>query len=127
MGARDPKDPSRNRCAILAADASCLAALLVAYILPVCAPLAPCQAGASTPRTAHLFLRGSYARETGGVARCDRGVLHRHAVVAASAAWIHVGRPGLEVPPGACIRFSRSVPSGDRRALPRSRSGLPPP
>src|SRR6202040_1929000 len=50
--------PSRNNCTILAADASRLAALLVAYILPVCALLTPCQTGASTPRTAHLFRNG---------------------------------------------------------------------
>src|SRR6266849_2717177 len=65
------KGPSRNNCTILDADASRLhpnaaaalgtpglAALLVAYILPVCALLAPCHAGASTPRTAHLFRDG---------------------------------------------------------------------
>jgi alpha-aminoadipate carrier protein LysW len=44
----------------LAADASRRAALLVAYILPVCALLAPCRAGASTPKRAHLFLTGSF-------------------------------------------------------------------
>src|SRR5215213_10309778 len=33
------------------------AALLVACILPVCALLAPCRAGASTPTMATLFLR----------------------------------------------------------------------
>ena len=52
------KDPSGNNCTILNADASRLASLLVACILPVCALLAPCQAGASTPRTAHLFPDG---------------------------------------------------------------------
>ena len=45
-----------NNCAILDADASRLAALLLTYILPVCALVAPCQAGASTPRTTHLFM-----------------------------------------------------------------------
>src|SRR5213593_2522856 len=44
------KGPSGNNCAILAADASRRAALLVACIRPVCALLAPCRAGASTPR-----------------------------------------------------------------------------
>ena len=43
------KDPSTNQGATLDADASRLAALLVAYIRPVCALLAPCHAGASTP------------------------------------------------------------------------------
>ena len=62
------KDPYRNNCAILAADASLLhpnaaaalgtpglAAFLVAYIRPVCALLAPCQAGASTPMIGALI------------------------------------------------------------------------
>ena len=38
-----------NRGAILAADASRRALLLVAYIRPVCALLAPRRAGASAP------------------------------------------------------------------------------
>src|SRR5262249_10550511 len=41
--------------ATLAAHASRLAALLVSYILPVCALLAPWHAGASTPIVATLF------------------------------------------------------------------------
>ena len=41
--------------ATLAADASRRAALLVAYIRPVCALLAPCRAGASTPRNDALI------------------------------------------------------------------------
>jgi hypothetical protein len=47
----DVKGPGRIKVTILAADASRRASLLVAYILPVCALLAPCRAGASTPRT----------------------------------------------------------------------------
>ncbi len=56
------KGPEGNKGAILAADASLLhpnaaaalgtpelAALLVAYIVPLCALLAPCHSGASTP------------------------------------------------------------------------------
>ena len=39
----------------MAVDASRRAALLVAYIHPVCALLAPCRAGASTPNVATLF------------------------------------------------------------------------
>jgi hypothetical protein len=39
----------------LAADASRPAALLVAFIRPVCALLAPSRAGASTPKVATLF------------------------------------------------------------------------
>src|SRR5206468_1748909 len=74
------KGPSRNNCTIPDADASRLAALLVAYILPVCALLAPCHAGASTPRTAHLFrdgpLDGKRARQVDlaqpTAARCSR-------------------------------------------------------
>jgi hypothetical protein len=50
------KDLSTNNYATLDADASRMAALLVAYILPVCALLAPCHAGASTPIVAHLFV-----------------------------------------------------------------------
>src|SRR5688500_17807621 len=50
-----PQDPGRNRVAILAADASRRAALLVASILPVCALLAPGRAGASTPKLTTLF------------------------------------------------------------------------
>src|SRR5438132_10597559 len=41
---------SGNNCAILAADASRLAALLVAHIVPLCSLLTPCQPGASAPR-----------------------------------------------------------------------------
>ena len=40
------------------ADPSRLAASLVGRILPVCSLLAPCQAGASTPKTANLFFTG---------------------------------------------------------------------
>jgi hypothetical protein len=49
------KGPVRNKGATLAADASRLASLLVAYIRPVCALLAPRRAGASAPRMAPLF------------------------------------------------------------------------
>src|SRR3954452_24864914 len=45
-----PEGPSGNNCTILDADASRRASLLVAYIPPVCAVLAPRRAGASTPR-----------------------------------------------------------------------------
>jgi uncharacterized protein len=44
------QDPSAKRCTILDADASRRASLLVAYIRPVCALLAPRRASASTPR-----------------------------------------------------------------------------
>ena len=44
-----------NKGAILAADASRRALLLVAYIRPVCALLAPRRAGASTPRLGTLI------------------------------------------------------------------------
>src|SRR6266508_2346944 len=57
-GRRQTKGPSGNNCAILAADASRLAALLVAYIVPLCSLLAPCQPGASTPGITHLFPDG---------------------------------------------------------------------
>ncbi len=43
---------------MVAADASRHAALLVAYIHPVCALLAPCLAGASTPTMTNSFLTG---------------------------------------------------------------------
>ena len=49
------KGASGNNCTILDADASRLASLLVACILPVCALLAPCQAGASTPMIGALI------------------------------------------------------------------------
>ena len=52
------KGPSRNKPVISNADPSRLAALLVGYIPPVCALLAPCQAGASTPETTSLFPDG---------------------------------------------------------------------
>src|SRR5688572_9943727 len=52
------KGPSGNNCTILNADASRRASLLVAYIRPVCALLAPRRSGASTPRMAHLFPDG---------------------------------------------------------------------
>jgi hypothetical protein len=55
------KDPDRNSVATLAADASRRAALLVAYIRPVCALLAPYRAGASTRKVPTLFRPGSYA------------------------------------------------------------------
>ena len=44
-----------NKGASLAADASRRALLLVAYIRPVCALLAPRRAGASTPRLGTLI------------------------------------------------------------------------
>ena len=56
--ARPSEGPSGNNCIILNADASRRASLLVAYIHPVCALLAPRRAGASTPRMAHLFPDG---------------------------------------------------------------------
>ncbi|MEP7310791.1 MAG: hypothetical protein ABJA98_35280, partial [Acidobacteriota bacterium] len=46
-----------NNVRILAADASRRAALLVTCIRPVCALLAPCLAGASTSRIAHVIHR----------------------------------------------------------------------
>jgi len=46
----DPKGPSGNNSAILAADASRLAALLVGHMRPACSLLAPCDPGASAPR-----------------------------------------------------------------------------
>src|SRR6266571_2030074 len=52
------KGPQKNKVCILAADASRRASLLVAYILPVCALLAPCRAGASTPIMHTLFFYG---------------------------------------------------------------------
>ena len=52
------KGPGENRVASLATDASRRAALLVAYILPVCALLAPCRAGASAPKLGNLILAG---------------------------------------------------------------------
>jgi hypothetical protein len=51
--------------ATVAADASRRAALLVAYILPVCALLAPCRAGASTPKLTILFRPGPFSRCSG--------------------------------------------------------------
>src|SRR5688500_8170799 len=45
--------------ASLATDASRRAALLVAYILPVCALLAPCRAGASAPILGNHVLAGA--------------------------------------------------------------------
>src|SRR5436190_24396716 len=45
----------------LAADASRLAALLVAYISPICALLAPCDPGASTTIYAPNFSNGTLA------------------------------------------------------------------
>ena len=51
-GERVDKDPERNKGAILAADASRLAALLVGHMRPACSLLAPCDPGASAPRFA---------------------------------------------------------------------------
>ena len=47
---RPDKGPSGNNSAILAADASRLAALLVGHMHPACSLLAPCDPGASAPR-----------------------------------------------------------------------------
>src|SRR6187455_2336265 len=55
VGAAGPKGLPGNNCTILTADASRLAALLVGHMLPACSLLAPCDPGASTPRTVHLF------------------------------------------------------------------------
>ena len=58
---REPraKGPSGNNCAILAADASRLAALLVGRILPVCSLLAPCDPGASAPEYVTVIVERS--------------------------------------------------------------------
>ena len=53
--ARSSKDPEMNKGASLTADASRRASLLIAYIHPVCALLAPRRAGASTPRLGTLI------------------------------------------------------------------------
>ncbi len=58
-------DPDRNRYAILAADASSPAALLVECILPVCALLAPGGTGASTPRRWHTYFGQGSKQEQG--------------------------------------------------------------
>src|SRR3982750_3793034 len=55
----DNQRPRKNNVYIVAADASRRAALLVACIRPVCALLAPCRAGASTPIVTALFRSGS--------------------------------------------------------------------
>jgi len=47
----------KNNFPCLGADPSRLAALLVLSIRGVCAVLAPCQTGASTPKHGKLFLR----------------------------------------------------------------------
>jgi hypothetical protein len=52
------KGPSGNKCAILATDASRLAALLVGHMRRACSLLAPCDPGASAPRMTHLFPDG---------------------------------------------------------------------
>ena len=56
--APDDRGPSGNNCAILAADASRRATLLVAFIHPVCALLAPCRAAPRRPEIAQLFPDG---------------------------------------------------------------------
>src|SRR5207344_1858545 len=63
------KGPSGNKCAILAADASRRAALLVAFIRPVCALLAPCRAGASTPIDSALISVRTLTHGSLGLAR----------------------------------------------------------
>jgi len=77
MGRPPQEGPRRNNSVILAADASRQAALLVACILPVRALLTPCRAGASTPRTTDLSLRGPSVPNdvnAGGCARTLRGL-----------------------------------------------------
>jgi hypothetical protein len=59
---RLPEDPGENQVAPVAAEASCRAALFVAYMRPVCARLAPCRAGASTCTTHTVFSPGSQPR-----------------------------------------------------------------
>ena len=51
----DAKGLSGNNCGILAADASRLAALLIACRVPLCALFAPGHPGASTPRDATVI------------------------------------------------------------------------
>ena len=50
--------PPPQRAGKRASGTPAWAALLVAYIVPLCALLAPCQPGASTPRMTHLFPDG---------------------------------------------------------------------
>jgi ethanolamine utilization protein EutM len=56
---KESQDSGESKVAGLAADASRRASLLVAYILPVCALLAPCRAGASAPKLGNLTLAGA--------------------------------------------------------------------
>jgi hypothetical protein len=51
-------DRDRNKVANLTADPSRRAALVVAYMHPACALLAPCRAGASAPSLTALFRTG---------------------------------------------------------------------
>ena len=55
--ATSPKGSRKNNFPSLSVDPSCLAALLVPYIPRVCAVLAPCQTGVSSPQNGKLFLR----------------------------------------------------------------------
>jgi hypothetical protein len=74
------KGPRKNNVAIVDAETSRRAALLVACIPPVCALLAPWRAGASTPTSVNVLLsRALTARPKqiegmfeigGGVVRC---------------------------------------------------------
>jgi len=75
----EAKGPDRNNFDTLDADASRRAALLVASMFPTCAFLAPCRAGASTPKVAHLFRSGPLARRLLGVAGSGGGedLLHQ--------------------------------------------------
>jgi len=54
---RSLKGSRKNNFPPLSVDPSRLAALLVLYIPRVCAVLAPCQTGVSTPKNKKVFLR----------------------------------------------------------------------
>src|SRR5947208_302253 len=102
------KDPSGNNCTILDVDASRRASLLVAYIHPVCALLAPRRAGASTPRdcariSGRVLSSGTHAPVNKFIA-----YLALLVAIAAGVTWYQL-RGREAVPP-----IARSVPKAAR-------------
>ena len=77
---------TRIKVPTLNADASRLAALLVAYIRPVCALLAPCPAGPSTPRDSALISGRALSAVSSRTLRSRRTAVPRGSVLDAPTA-----------------------------------------
>src|SRR5437773_4434866 len=98
------------------AGASRLAALLVAYILPVCALLSPCHPGAAL----RDLCNDSLLRDTGDGERNVRSARFRRAIRSGSPT---AGRQDDELTSAGLVDRRRRAPRGWQRRLPQQLAG----